>query len=252
MDADGLDPDALERACRDLAPRILYTIPTLHNPTTGVMPEERRRTVARIAERYGVFTVEDDVYGFALEDAPDPIRAFAPRMGLYITSLSKSGCPGLRIGYLVAAPELHAKLEGAMRTNMLMTSSVAAELATLLIRGGEMDAATAMQRREARARQALAVRHLDGIDVRTHPAAFHCWVRVPSAMSGDEFIGRLLRQGVAVTPGDAFSGGEDRSLGGRHVRVCLGCMDRREDVAEGLSVIARVARDAGTPSMPVI
>ena len=35
LDEEGLDPDGFEEACKRLAPRMLYTMPTLHNPTTA-------------------------------------------------------------------------------------------------------------------------------------------------------------------------------------------------------------------------
>src|SRR6266851_1552084 len=70
MDADGLLPDAFDSACRGGAIKALYTMPTLHNPTTAIMPEARRREIAEIARRYGVAIVEDDVYGFLLDTPP--------------------------------------------------------------------------------------------------------------------------------------------------------------------------------------
>ena len=49
--------------------RALYTMPTLHNPTTATMPVARREAVAEMARRHDVALIEDDVYGFLL-DAP--------------------------------------------------------------------------------------------------------------------------------------------------------------------------------------
>lgn len=107
MDEQGLLPESFEAACREHRPRLLYTMPTLHNPTAIVMPESRRRAIAEIARRHGVFIIEDDVYGFLLDERPPPLRAFAPEITLYITSLSKSVAAGLRVGY-VAAPRAGA------------------------------------------------------------------------------------------------------------------------------------------------
>src|SRR6266704_690025 len=73
MDADGLLPDAFESASRGGAIKAVYTMPTLHNPTTAIMPEERRRAIAQIARQYGVAIVEDDVYGLPRRCGRRPI-----------------------------------------------------------------------------------------------------------------------------------------------------------------------------------
>ena len=78
VDAHGLRPDALEDACRARRARVLYVIPTLHNPTTAVMPLARRREIAEIAERHDVAIVEDDVHGLLPETRPAPLAALAP------------------------------------------------------------------------------------------------------------------------------------------------------------------------------
>lgn len=97
-------PDAFRSACRQSAPKALYTVPTLHNPTTAIMPTERRRRIIEIARKYDVTIVEDDVFGFLVPDGPAPIQVLAPDITLHISSLSKSIAPGLRIGYLRRHP----------------------------------------------------------------------------------------------------------------------------------------------------
>ena len=63
MDEHGLRPDAFAAACRARRPKALYCVPTLQNPTTAVMPVERRQEIAAIAREHGVLIVEDDVHG---------------------------------------------------------------------------------------------------------------------------------------------------------------------------------------------
>lgn len=252
MDALGLVPEALDAACRDLHPRVLYTMPTLHNPTTAVMPAERRRAVAEVARRHGVVVLEDDVYGFLLDDRPPTIRSCLPELGIYVTSLSKSVAPGLRIGYLVAPEALVPRLASAVRTSVLMTSSVAAHIATETIRSGGAATAANAQRQEARARQRLAAELLDGLDFRTHPFAFHGWLAVPVPWRGDEFMAALLGRGVSVTPGSAFASAAGSREAETHVRLCLCAIKDRQRLATALGIVAEVARDAAPARMPVV
>src|SRR3954449_4202733 len=62
-DDDGLDPDALAALTRREQPKLLYTVPTFHNPTGRTLPLERRAALAQAAARLGLWIVEDDPYG---------------------------------------------------------------------------------------------------------------------------------------------------------------------------------------------
>lgn len=252
MDDNGLLPDAFDAACREHRPRLLYTMPTLHNPTTIIMPEERRRAIAAVAERYGVFVVEDDVYGFLPDVASAPIRSFLPDLGLYVTSLSKCLAPALRIGYLSAAPALMPRLATAMRTSVLMTSSVAAEVASRAIACGAAEHAANRQREEARARQKLAQTLLQGLEFRSHPTAFHGWLAVPPSWGTDDLVAALAARGITVTPGRAFAGDAKDVQGAAHVRLCLCAVRQRERLAAALTIIAELLRTGEPQRLPVV
>ncbi len=252
MDAHGLRPDALEAACRAHRPRLLYTMTSLHNPTCIVMPEARRREIAAIAKAHELFVLEDDVYGFLLDDAPSPLRTFLPERGLYVTSLSKSVAPGLRVGYLWGPPALRSRLAGAVRANVLMTSPVTAELASQLILSGGAAEAAERQRTQARKRQRLAMERLAGLTLSTHPASFHLWLRVPPGWRSGELAARLADRGVAVTPGEAFAGDASVEEAHDHVRLCLCAIASDERFASAIDIVADVARGGSTGALPVV
>ena len=161
MDEDGLLPDAFEFRLPPVRPRALYTVPTLHNPTTAVMPLERRQRIIEIARQYDVTIIEDDVFGFLMPDAPPPIQTLAPDITLHISSMSKSIAPGLRIGYLVAPSRLMPRLEGTMRALNYAVPPLMSELASRWIEDGSADRFADAQRRECR----ITPRHGAG-----HPA----------------------------------------------------------------------------------
>src|SRR5208282_1088359 len=97
MDAEGVLPEALEAACRG-GLRVAVVSPTLHNPTTATMGLERRRRLAEVARARDLVLVEEDVYGLLPEGAPPPLATLAPERVVYLTGLSKTVAPGLRIG----------------------------------------------------------------------------------------------------------------------------------------------------------
>ena len=107
--AKGFAPDALEAACRSTRARVLYCMPRLHNPTSAVMSERRRRQIAAIAEKYRLTVIEDDVYGF-LSPERASLSALIPDRTIFVTSVSKSLFPGMRLGCAVAPPAMVEKL----------------------------------------------------------------------------------------------------------------------------------------------
>ena len=241
MDEDGLVPDAFEQACRDRAPRLLYLLPTLQNPTTSIMPETRRRQIAEIARKYGVFIIEDDVYGFLLGQVPTPVHCLAPDITVYVTSLSKAVSPGLRVGYLIVPQGRMAAFVGALRSSTLMASPITVEIASEMIRGGEADEMMDMQRREVESRQQELMRRLGHLNPRTHPRSLHAWMPVPQGFTGPEFRTRLLERGVSVTPGKAFVMDDRLRPDHPHVRICLGAEHDRQRLDRALAIIAEVA-----------
>ena len=113
MDDQGVLVDELEDAIRLYHPKVFYTIPTFQNPTGQTLTLERREAVARVCADYGVLVLEDDPYcDLRYSGTPlPPIQHFDPSGNVVLlNSFSKIISPGLRLGYVVANPELLRKL----------------------------------------------------------------------------------------------------------------------------------------------
>jgi len=93
MDAEGIVPAALARACRDVGPRALCCTPTFQNPTTATMSEARRREIVAIARRHRLRIVEDDAYGKVPEQSPPALAVLAPDLTWHIAGLAKLASP---------------------------------------------------------------------------------------------------------------------------------------------------------------
>ena len=109
-DRNGIIPDALAEACRKSDARVLYTMPTLHTPTTVTMPNDRRKAIAEVIRKRNVTAIEDDAWGFLADGSVLPLQAFAPDNVVYLTSMSKALAPGLRVGFIVAPQALQTSL----------------------------------------------------------------------------------------------------------------------------------------------
>lgn len=249
MDGEGLRPDAFEAACRTGRPKLIYTMPTLHNPRCVTAGEGRRRAIARIARAHDVVIVEDDAYGFLAPDAPPAYAALARDITIHFTSLSKPVAPALRIGYAVAPRRFARALLSALRATMVMVSPIIGELATRMILAGTAMAAAAHQARQAERRQGLAARHLGGYGL-VSATGLHCWLPLPPGWRTADFTAQALASGVAVTPGDAFAAASGFDPLG--VRICLCAVPEERQLEAGLGILAGLLRSQAEARLPVI
>jgi len=239
MDADGLIPGAFEEACRERKPKALFLMPTIQNPTTATMPVERRKEIAEIARKYDIALIEDDTYIFLPEHRPPPVAAFAPERTYFITSLSKCLAPGLRVGYVLAPDEAAAARVGAaVRDTCRMSTPLMGEVGARLIHGGGADRMALCQREEARARQKIAGRMLDGLDFQTKADCLHLWLSVPEPWRTDDLVSQARARDVIVIPAEAFAVG--RGQPPHAIRICLGAVRGRERVEKGLKILREI------------
>jgi DNA-binding transcriptional MocR family regulator len=245
-DEEGMRPEAFEEACRGSSARAVYVVPTIHNPTTSVMPEERRREVARIARAHGVAIVEDDIHALLAERRPAPVASFAPEISYYLTSTSKTLAPGLRIAFVLAPAGMFGRLAASLRATTWAAPPLMAALVSAWIRDGTADTLVDDRRREAAARQARARALLGGARYQAHPAGYYVWLHLPAPWRSDSFTAEMRARGVAVTPAEAFVVG--RGAVPHAVRLCLGAARDRAELDRGLIAVAEAlptAREAG-------
>ncbi len=235
MDEQGLLPDAFEAACRSGAPKALYCMSRLHNPAVCTLPRDRREAIVESAERHNVILIEDDIYGFLLDDPDPPLAALAPHRTYYINSLSKCFAPGLRVGYVLAPPQAAAAITGMLRATIYLAMPLAGEIATRLINDGTARQLMVKRRDEAAARQGLLAEHLAGYDFRPSATGFHTWLTLPPPWRANDFAARVRQRGAAITPAEAFVVG--RAPAPHAVRVCLGGTGTRAELARGLTIL---------------
>jgi DNA-binding transcriptional MocR family regulator len=249
MDGQGLLPDALERACKKTKARLLYAVPTLQNPTGAVMSVARRKEIAAVARRCRLTIVEDNVYGFLVENEPPPLANFLPDSTYFVDSLSKSLAPGLRVGFIVAPRTAVARVAATLRATMVEAPAVAAELGCRWIGDGTAARVIGWKRQETRARMEEARAILAGFTVEPKHCCAHLWVQVPENWRAAALAARLQSHGVVISPAEAFA--VDPAKAPNAIRICIGAEPSRERLYGALRRIAETARDAPLHSMVV-
>ncbi|MGZ0783046.1 aminotransferase-like domain-containing protein [Pseudomonas saponiphila] len=227
IDEYGLVPEAFRAACQEHRPALLVCVTTHQNPTNSIMPPERREAIVQIAREYDVFIIDDDIYGFLeTHNVHKPISAYAPERSVYLTSLSKSILPALRIGYLYAPPETLSRLSSMVRSSVWMPSPMMAQLASNLINSGTGEQLIKVQQQEAAVRQQMAREILGSYQISSQPNSFHIWLVLPQPWNCDEFANLARAQGVTVVSGSQFLA--QRTTASRGVRIALMSPSRAE------------------------
>jgi DNA-binding transcriptional MocR family regulator len=236
--AEGISSEDLREAVERHDPRLVYLMPTFHNPTGCLLPERERRSIARLAEERQIPIVEDNTLAdLSLgADPPPPIAAFSRAAPvLTVGSLSKLFWGGLRIGWVRASEEIVTRL-ARLKIMADLGSSVLSQAAAVRLLE-DADGVRKLRRREIAARFQELTAQLSRLlpDWTWFPPAggLSLWVRLPRG-SAEEFVAVALRHGVSVVPGSLASpdgGGSD------HLRLPFVLEPRA--MTEGVERLAR-------------
>jgi 2-aminoadipate transaminase len=212
-DEDGLDPEALPELIAAHRPKFLYIVPTFQNPTGRTLPDERRRRLAEIAARHGLWVIEDDPYGELRYDG-EPLAPIASYPGardrtVSVSSLSKVLAPGLRIGFLRAPEALLGPLTVAKQAADLHTSTVDQHAARNSLQTDHLDEHIDHIRAEYRRRRdallgGLAHALPEGATFNRPAGGMFVWARLPKGWDAGELLVAALRHDVAFVPGAPF------------------------------------------------
>lgn len=236
MDEQGIIPDAFERVCREKAPKALYIVPTIDNPTTATMPEERRRSLGALARKHGIAIIEDDPYAPLRPERIPAIAEVAGDITWHIATLSKCATPALRVAYVVAPNGSKAlRLAAVLRATILMVPPLMSALASRWIAEGALDEIAAAISAENAERQKLAAAILNDASCSADPHGHHLWLQLPDHWRAADFAEHADRAGVSIVPSLAFA---TTAHPIEAVRISLGVAPDRDALEDGLTQLA--------------
>jgi DNA-binding transcriptional MocR family regulator len=207
------DVDELEDLLVRYRPKLIYTNPTFQNPTGVTMSIRNRRELLKLAERYRVPIVEDATYrDLYFNEAPPPsLRDLdAQNLVIYLNSFSKVLAPGLRLGWLSAAPSIVDQMAIIKQRLDPHTQNLSQFAMARLIREGSFDSHLTTLRAEhaRRCAQMLAAiqRHVPAGAMRfARPqGGLYLWCRLAPSVSSRAVLDHALGAGVAFVAGHAF------------------------------------------------
>jgi 2-aminoadipate transaminase len=253
-DGDGLCTDRLEERLvdarrRGIHPKLVYVVPDFANPTGETMSRTRRLELLSIARDFDLLVIEDTPYRLLrYAGEAQPTLASLDRDGRVISlhSLSKILAPGIRVGWIVAHPEIVSRLVVTKQAVDLCTGGLSQLVARVVLEGGELLRHLECARSHyawQRDRLVCALeRELDpawGVRFTRPEGGFFAWLALPSWMDARVLLERaLVEHKVAFVAGDAFhADGSGRNT----LRLSFGCVSpsRLEEA------VARLARAIG-------
>jgi DNA-binding transcriptional MocR family regulator len=248
-DGDGMVVEALAEQLALLQregkpPRLLYTIPNFQNPSGVTLTAARREAILELAREYGFLVVEDDVYrDLAFEgEVPPSFYALSGGWGvLRIGSFSKIVAPGLRLGWLFAAPEHVQRCVNCGTSQMgggasPFTAHVVAEYC----RAGHLEPQIARLRQVYRRRRDVTLAALEshmpsGVTWTRPRGGFFLWLTLPAGMSVGALREAAREQGVLFVPGTGFFAGGG---GERNLRLAFSFLPP-DEIEQGVAIMAQ-------------
>ena len=220
VDRHGMQVEALEKLLQQHHPKLIYTIPTFHNPTGTCLSSQRRIQLIILADRYNIPILEDDFVGdLRYEGRNQPaLKALDPGgRVIYVSTFSKILMPGLRVGFLVAEGPIYQRLVNFKRVNDLATSTLIQRALEVYVTVGRYQSylrrSCQIFHKRRDAMLAALRRYLpDDLTVDPPQGGLFIWVQLPETVSSEMLLSLAYEEGVTFAPGAGFfpdgSGGE--------------------------------------------
>ncbi|MFD0693049.1 PLP-dependent aminotransferase family protein [Paenibacillus sp. GCM10027628] len=245
IDEEGVRVDLIENALLDAKqnnkplPKFVYTMPTYHNPGGVTLSIERRKRLARLAETYNFFILEDDAYSelnFTGDKFP-PLYTLVPERVIYLNTFSKIIGPGLRLGWVIADPTVIDKLKLLNLGGSIgvFTQEILAELLEHLPFQAHVDRLRDHYRNQ-RDILAAAVKESFGDHVTFHlpDGGFYIWLTFREHVNTTAFLQDAADRGVSFVDGKSFFVNPE---GHRHARLCFSYVNE-DQLVQGVKSMA--------------
>ncbi|MDQ6780932.1 MAG: PLP-dependent aminotransferase family protein [Candidatus Eremiobacteraeota bacterium] len=215
-DDEGISTDDLQRVLREAKrkPKLLYLVPNFQNPSGITLTLKRRREVVAIAAEHGIPIYEDDPYGrlrYSGESIPALASLAHGRDWVYMSTVSKTIAPGMRVAWLVIPDRtLFEKIVPAKQAADLHTSSFTQRAVYAYARKpGQFEAHVAAMLPVYARRRDLMLASLErfmpaGTSWTRPDGGLFLWATLPQSVDTEELLALASRSKVAFVPGAPF------------------------------------------------
>ncbi|MCY8055966.1 PLP-dependent aminotransferase family protein [Bacillus inaquosorum] len=244
VDKDGMRIDILQNVCEKHKPKVIFTIPTFHNPTGFVMSLKRRKQLLDIAGSIHSIIVEDDPCSeIYFEKKPPVTLKSMDQFGnvIYLRGLSKTIAPSCRIGILTASGSIFNRLLAA-KANADLGSPLLTQKAILpLINSKRMIEHSKKLRTALKIRRDLALDLLtslspEGVSWTIPEGGLNLWISLPSWIDSHLLLSEAKKQQITFLPGSAcYPVGQENN----HLRISYSYINE-ELLKHGITTLCNI------------
>jgi len=249
QEEDGPSLAALRQRLEQHRPAFAYLIPTFQNPSAVRYSEAKRDAVAALLDEFGVTLIEDEPYRELVFDdgSASPVVARMRKASwIYTGTVSKTLLPGLRVGYLIATPDLfpyllRLKQAADLHTNRIGQWQALQWLGSEAYRAHLADLRQFYRQRRDAMQVALEEHFGDLADWQLPPGGLFFWLQLKQPVDTRTLLKPALEQDVAFMPGEPFFIEPEQNPG--YLRLNFSHV-APERLNEGVRRLAQVVRQA--------
>ena len=239
LEADGVDPAAVESAGSDVA--LAHVIPNFHNPAGCTLSLEKRSALVQLADNQGFTLFEDDPYRLiCFEKARGKTMLEMDTAGrvIHASSFSKSVSPGVRVGYLVGPAEQIATLANRANETYISPNMLAESIVFELCRSGGLDENLKVVNAALRDRRDALVEalgeHIPEAEFVVPEGGYFLWLDLNDDVDSKALLAGAKEEGVTFVAGPDFM----LEGGTSSLRLSFAPVSA-DEVAEGVQRLAR-------------
>ena len=249
LEEDGIDIAALEKAVEENpTAKLLYLIPTFHNPAGITTSYEKRQKIYEIAKKHSLIILEDNPYGelrFAGEEIPTIKSLDTDGIVIYCGSFSKVLSAGMRVGFVSAPDAIAQKMVVAKQVEDVHTNQFFQMLCSEFMAQYDMDEHIAKIREIYKRKAGIMLKALEdympkSVSYTRPEGGLFLWCTLPAEIELSAFVKKALERFVAVVPGTAFN--PDETAGSHSFRLTY-ATPTDEQIVEGVKILGEIVNE---------
>ncbi len=251
LEEDGMNIAELEEAIKsNPKAKLIYTIPTFHNPAGITTSLEKRKKIYELAKKYNIMILEDNPYGelrFAGEDIPTIKSMDEDGIVIYCSTFSKILSAGMRVGFVIAPEEVASKMVVSKQTSDVHTNIFFQMLCYRYMTECDLEYHIGEIQKIYRHKCSLMLECLEkelpkSIKFTRPEGGLFIWCTLPDDVDAMQFIKTATERNVRVVPGATFLC--DTEAKSQSFRLNYSTPSD-EQIIKGVKILGEVARGMG-------
>lgn len=213
----------------------LYLIPDFNNPTSEVLDVKTRKTVASFCDEMNIPVIEDAIYTLFDPNPLPPISSYTEKQGIFISSVSKTLAPGLRLAVMRAPIQYIKKIWECLYGMQISPPALMIQLFTRLIISGRFEEIRKLRMEDVEKRNQIFDRYFNDYPNSGNKYSPIRWIYLPDHLDLSKFEHTALQNGVQIYSADRFTVGSTKIPNA--IRVSLISAQPVERYEKGLEIL---------------